>query len=381
MDTVIVQIDNWEHVNLTAIAIVSHLIPPSPITQQRRFVIFQNKLDFYFLLVHSIMIRIGINGFGRIGKLASRIMLQHPTFKLVSINHPSLTRDDFLKLLKYDSVHGKFSKNERFSNRINIHNNKKPEDIQWEDDLDMILDTTGIFKEKVSIAGHLHNTNLDDSTKVIVSAPSKSLPMFIYGANHDKYNGEQFLSASSCTTTCLAPILKIISDNYVIENGLATTVHAVTASQFTVDKYKPGKRTGRTILNNIIPSTTGSASSVGKILPDLDGKINAISVRVPVQDVSLLDLTLNIPDGPELEELFELFRKKHGLGIKICRESLVSSDYIGDYHSAIIDAESCLKQGSLYKIAAWYDNEMGYVRNIMRLMQDIHFNHTKPFMR
>jgi glyceraldehyde 3-phosphate dehydrogenase len=326
------------------------------------------------------MINVAINGFGRIGKLASRMMLEHPSFKLVSINHPSLTRDDFLKLLKYDSVHGIFVKNETFVSETNLHNSKKPEDIHWEDNLDIILDTTGLFKEKVSVMEHLSNTNLDDSTKVIVSAPSKSLPMFVYGANHEKYNGEQFLSASSCTTTCLAPILKIINDNYSIESGLATTVHAVTASQFTVDKYKPGKRTGRTILNNIIPSTTGSASSIGKILPDLDGKINAISVRVPVQDVSLLDLTLSIPDEPELEELFELFRKKQGLGIKVCRESLVSSDFIGDPHSATIDTEACLKQGSLYKITAWYDNEMGYVRNIMRLMQDIHFNHTKPFL-
>ena len=328
------------------------------------------------------MISVGINGFGRIGKLASRMMLQHPSFKVVSVNHPSLTRDDFLKMLKYDSVHGRYTANERFANRVNIHNDKKPEDIHWEDGIDMILDTTGLFKERDCVEKHLLNTNIDPSspTKVIVSAPSKSLPMFIYGANQEKYDGEQFISASSCTTTCLAPILKIINENYSIRTGLATTVHSVTASQFTVDKYKPGKRTGRTILNNIIPSTTGSASSIGKILPYLDGKINAISVRVPVQDVSLLDLTLDIPDEPELKEIFELFRKKQGLGIKVCNESLVSSDFIGDPHSAIIDTEACLKQGSLYKIAAWYDNEMGYVRNIMRMMQDIHFNHTKPFL-
>jgi glyceraldehyde 3-phosphate dehydrogenase len=328
------------------------------------------------------MINVGINGFGRIGKLAARMMLDHPSFRVVSVNHPTLTRDDFLKLLKYDSVHGRYSMNDRFVNMVNIHNNREPEDIHWEDNLDMVLDTTGLFKEKDSVMKHLLNTNSDPScpTKVVVSAPSKSLPMFIYGANHEKYNGEQFISASSCTTTCLAPIMKIIDENYAVESGLATTIHAVTASQFTVDKYKPGKRIGRTILNNIIPSTTGSASSIGKILPHLDGKVNAISVRVPVQDVSLLDLTLNIPDEPELEDIFKLFRKKQGLGIRICRESLVSSDFIGDPNSATIDTESCLKQGSLYKIVAWYDNEMGYLRNIMRLMQDIHFNHTKPFL-
>ena len=176
----------------------------------------------------------------------------------------------------------------------------------------MVLDTTGLFKEKDSVMKHLLNTNSDPScpTKVIVSAPSKSLPMFVYGANHEKYNGEQFISASSCTTTCLAPIMKIIDENYAVESGLATTIHAVTASQFTVDKYKPGKRTGRTILNNIIPSTTGSASSIGKILPHLDGKVNAISVRVPVQDVSLLDLTLNIPDEPQLEDIFKALPQK-----------------------------------------------------------------------
>jgi len=203
--------------------------------------------------------------------------------------------------------------------------------------------------------------------------------MFIYGANNEKYQGEQFLSASSCTTTCLAPILKILDDNYTINSGLATTIHAVTASQFTVDKYNNGKRTGRTILNNIIPSTTGSASGVGNILPNLDGKINAISLRVPVQDVSLLDLTLDIPDEPELEELFELFHKKEGLGIKVCRESLVSSDFVGDPHSAIIDTEACLKQGSLYKIAAWYDNEMGYAQNIKRLIFHI-YEHDNSFL-
>ena len=186
------------------------------------------------------MINVGINGFGRIGKLAARMMLDHPSFKVVSVNHPTVTRDDFLKLLKYDSVHGRYSVNDRFVNMVNIHNNREPEDIHWEDNLDMVLDTTGLFKEKDSVMKHLLNTNSDHGspTKVIVSAPSKTLPMFVYGANHEKYNGEQFISASSCTTTCLAPIMKIIDENYAVESGLATTIHAVTASQFTVDKYK-----------------------------------------------------------------------------------------------------------------------------------------------
>ena len=317
------------------------------------------------------MIRIGINGFGRIGKLMSRITLNNPSFKLVSINHPTMTQAHFSKLLKYDSVHRQFYKNQTVLSGVNIHNYKQPSDIPWEDDIDIILDTTGLFKEKSEVSKHLHNTNLIDSAKVIVSAPSKTLPMFIYGANNKSYKGEQLFSASSCTTTCLAPLLKLVDDNYTINSGLATTIHSVTASQYTVDKYNDAKRTGRTILNNIIPSTTGSASSIGKILPNLDGKINAISVRVPVQDVSLLDLTLDIPEEPELEDLFELFRKNEELGIKVCRETLVSSDFIGNPHSSIIDTEACLKQGSLYKLVAWYDNEMGYAQNIKRLIEYI----------
>ena len=180
------------------------------------------------------MINVGINGFGRIGKLAARMMLDHPSFRVVSVNHPTLTRDDFLKLLKYDSVHGRYSMNDRFVNMVNIHNNREPEDIHWEDNLDMVLDTTGLFKEKDSVMKHLLNTNSDPScpTKVVVSAPSKSLPMFIYGANHEKYNGEQFISASSCTTTCLAPIMKIIDENYA--SGKWSSDHHSCCHRFAV---------------------------------------------------------------------------------------------------------------------------------------------------
>ena len=321
------------------------------------------------------MINIGINGFGRIGKLVSRLILRDTQCKLVSINHPSMTKHDFTSLLKYDSAHGIYNYNKHCVDAVNIHNHSAPIDIRWEDNINVIIDTTGKFKEAENIEDHLLYTNLSDDTNIIVSAPSKTLPMFVYGANHMDYNGENNISAASCTTTCLAPIVKLLHNHYGITGGLATTIHSVTASQFVVDKYTPGKRTGRTILNNIIPSTTGSASSIGKIIPELDGKINAISVRVPVQDVSLLDLVLHMENSPSLSEIMDVLG--HGPNscdtIDVTNELLVSSDYIGSPYNAIIDVSASIKQDNLYKIVAWYDNEMGYATNILRLIKYIRF--------
>jgi len=314
------------------------------------------------------MIKIGINGFGRIGRLLTREILKSTTLSVNSINHPSMNINDLKYLLENDSAHGQFKE---YNNLPEIHNCNYPSEIPWDSDMDFIIDTTGKFKEYDDVEKHLKDGS---NTKIIVSAPANTLPMFIYGANHEKYNGEQLISASSCTTTCLAPIVKLLNDNYGVERGLVTTIHSVTASQNAVDKFKSGSRTGRSLFN-LIPSSTGAAKSIGRIFPEIDGKLDAIGVRVPVVDVSLLDLTVNLQNTPELEELIELFKHNSETSYKnileICDEGKVSSDFLGHKANAIIDIGSCKKIGDLYKIVAWYDNEMGYVNQVMKLLDHV----------
>jgi glyceraldehyde 3-phosphate dehydrogenase len=311
------------------------------------------------------MINIGINGFGRIGRLASRIIMNSSQFNLVSINHPTIDKKNLDKLITYDSVHGYHDFGEKTN--ITIHNQKDPNKIIWEDNLDIILETTGQFKELDDLQHYNKNIN----TKIIVSAPSKTLPMFIYGVNHETYKNENIISGASCTTTCLAPLVDILHKHYYIKSGLATTIHSVTASQQAVDKLNPNSRTGRTLLNNIIPSTTGAAKSIGKIIPELDGVLNAIGVRVPVQNVSLLDLTLELEQFPEIKDIIDEItnESKHNYKdiVYVDNNELVSSDFIGSPYACIVDSKTIMKQGDLYKIMAWYDNEYGYAYNLVRL--------------
>tara|TARA_B110000908_G_C10244913_1_gene448259 strand:- start:1234 stop:2214 length:981 start_codon:yes stop_codon:yes gene_type:complete len=326
------------------------------------------------------MINIGINGFGRIGKLLSRIIINDPRLRLVSINHPTITRDDYLHLLSYDTVHplaDSFDINKAQS--VTIHNSSSPSDILWENEIDIILDTTGKFKTHDSLMSHKQGTHLDDDTTIILTAPpADDIPMFVYGVNHVKYNFQNVISAASCTTTCLAPIVKVLHDNYNIKSGLATTIHSVTASQFTVDKYTPGKRTGRSIINNIIPSSTGAANALGKVIPELEGKLNAVSVRVPVSNVSLLDLSVTLEKNPEVTEILDLFTELSKSPdyyniIDVSDKMLVSSDYIGNKNNAVIDSLSTMKMNDMYKFLIWYDNEMGYASNIIRFIKYIKF--------
>jgi len=313
------------------------------------------------------MTNIGINGFGRIGRLLTREIIKNPNLSIKSINHPSMKVTDLKYLLENDSAHGSFNAD---NNIPQLHNYELPVEIPWDSDIDFIIDTTGKFKEYKEVEKHIKRHNRH--TKVIVSAPSDTLPMFIYGANHKNYNGEQFISASSCTTTCLAPIVKLLNDNYGIKHGLATTIHSVTASQSAVDKFKSGSRTGRSLFN-LIPSSTGAAKSIGKIFPELDGKLDAIGIRVPVVDVSLLDLTVNLKETPKLEELIRLFRYNTNDSYKniidICDDGRVSSDFLGHKANAIIDVDSCKNTSDMYKIVAWYDNELGYTNQVMRLLE------------
>lgn len=325
------------------------------------------------------MIKIGINGFGRIGKLISRLVIADPRLHLTAINHPTMNKQDYLDILKYDSVHllsENFDIN--MAKATHIHNHQNPEEIIWNDEIDVVLDTTGKFKSKETLIQHKTNTKLDDDTVILLTAPSSDeTPMFVYGVNHVSYNNEDVISAASCTTTCLAPIVDILHKHYTINNGLVTTIHSATSSQYTVDKYTPGKRTGRGILNNIIPSSTGAASAIGKVIPELDGKLDAISVRVPVSNISLLDLSVNLEDGPCMNTILNLFRElsnnEYCEIIEVSDKLLVSQDFIGNGNNAIIDSPSCIKTGDMYKFLAWYDNEMGYAKNIIRLIKYIKF--------
>ena len=315
------------------------------------------------------MIKIGINGFGRMGRLAAREIIKNKNYQLAAINHPSINQKDFNKMIKYDSVHGQF--HNKIDNELIIHNERDPSKIEWCDSIDVILETTGLFKNEEDFETY----NRPKKALTIVSAPSKTLPMFIYGVNHKKYNNEPIISAASCTTTCLAPVIDILDTKFHIKSGLATTIHSVTASQMAVDKYKPNTRTGRSLLNNIIPSSTGAASAIGKVLPLMDGMLNAISVRVPVQNVSVVDLTVELEDFPEVEDIineikFQSTQKYEGI-VDLDYNELVSSDYIGSPYASIIDANTIMKQGDLYKMLIWYDNEYGYVKNLIRLMNYI----------
>ena len=316
------------------------------------------------------MINIGINGFGRIGKLLARLVVENPQMRLANINHPSMTKADFHNILKYDSVHGQFN----IPSSAKIHNQYEPTDIEWDNEIDIVIDTTGKFKTHDELIKHKDNTDLDDSAIIILSAPPQDeTPMFVYGVNHVDYNYQDVISAASCTTTCLAPIVDVLNKNYTINNGLATTIHSATASQYTVDKYTPGKRTGRTLLNNIIPSSTGAAKAIGKVIPALNGKLNAVSVRVPVSNISLVDLCVNLDKQPDVEEINELFRKlsekEYYDIVDVSDDLLVSSDFLGNSSNAILDAPSTMKQDNLYKLLIWYDNELGYAHNIIRLVK------------
>jgi len=324
------------------------------------------------------MINIGINGFGRIGKLLSRLVLSDSRLRLCSVNHPTLTKSDYNYLLKYDSVHGTYPI-QPSNTSVNIHNCREPKDIVWEDEIDIIFDTTGKFKTKETLMAHKENTNLDEDTVVLLTAPPKDdTPMFVYGVNHINYNNETVISAASCTTTCLAPIAKILNDNYGIVNGLATTIHSATASQYTVDKYTSGKRTGRCVMNNIIPSTTGAAKAIGKVIPELNGKLDAVSVRVPVSNVSLLDLNVNLEKSPEIDEVLSLIKTlsqsdQYFNIVDVNNDLVVSSDFIGNRKNAIVDGLSAMKMDDMYKFLIWYDNEYGYAENIIRFIKYLKF--------
>ncbi len=328
-------------------------------------------------------IKIAINGFGRIGRLALRVAHSNSAFKFIAIND-IIPAASMAHLFKYDSTHGIYkgeissSENEiRLNGKsIKTFNETDPSKLPWKDlGVDIVLECTGKFTDMASASKHLSA----GAKKVIVSAPckEKDAPTFVYGVNHETYKPSEhhIISNASCTTNCLAPIAKVINDNFTIEYGLMTTIHAYTNDQRILDAPHKDLRRARTAAVSQIPTTTGAAKVVGLILPELKGKLDGMAIRIPTTNVSCVDLVATCAK-PVTVESVNAALKKASEGqmkniIRYCEEPLVSVDFLGDTHSAIVDALSTKVLGNLIKILAWYDNEIGFCHRMMDLTQYI----------
>ena len=333
-------------------------------------------------------IRVGINGFGRIGRMVFRAIADEAEFsdiEVVAIN--DLLEADYLAyMLKYDSVHGRFSGDVSAKDGNIVVNGKtirltaerEPKNLAWGDvEADMVIESTGFFLTEESCQAHIDA----GAKKVVQSAPSKDgTPMFVYGVNHNEYAGQAIVSAASCTTNCLAPVAKVLNDNWGLKRGLMTTVHAATATQKTVDgPSMKDWRGGRGILENIIPSSTGAAKAVGLVLPELNGKLTGMAFRVPTSDVSVVDLTADLEKEATYEDICAAMKAasegemKGTLGYT--DEKVVSTDFVDCSQSSIFDAEAGIQlDGTFVKVVSWYDNEYGYTCNMMRFAKHVASN-------
>ena len=328
-------------------------------------------------------INIGINGFGRIGRLVFRSAINNNNFKVISIND-LLDIEHLAYLLKYDSVHGSFDGSIEISNNnlivngntIKITSEKNPELIKWGDmGVDIVAECTGLFTTKEKSNLHLNG----GCKKVVISAPSADVPMFVMGVNHNNVTKDDLIvSNASCTTNCLAPIAKVLNDNFIIEEGLMTTVHSVTASQFTVDgPSKKDYRGGRSALLNIIPSSTGAAKAVTKVIPSLQGKLTGMAFRIPTANVSVVDLTVRLKKKTSYDEIKKVMLEASENDLRgilgYCDDPVVSQDFIGDKRTSIFDASAGMELNSnFFKIISWYDNECGYSNKLLDLAKHIH---------
>ena len=332
-------------------------------------------------------IKIGINGFGRIGRMVFRAV--HKDFndiEIVGIN--DLLDPEYLAyMLKYDSVHGNFQGEVTADNNAMIVDGKKirltaerdPADLKWDEvGADIVIDCTGFFLTEEGCQKHIDA----GAKKVVQSAPSKDgTPMFVYGVNHTDYAGQAIVSAASCTTNCLAPMAKVINDKWGIKRGLMTTVHAATATQKTVDgPSQKDWRGGRGILENIIPSSTGAAKAVGVVLPELNGKLTGMAFRVPTSDVSVVDLTVELNSEASYEDICAAMKEASENGdisktLGYTDEKVVSTDFRGCGYSSIFDAEAGIAlDGTFVKLVSWYDNEYGYTCNMLRFVEHVAAN-------
>ena len=324
-------------------------------------------------------VKIGINGFGRIGNLAFQAALKKENVEVVAINDPFITADYMAYMVKYDTVHGRFegevsgSENTLVVNgkEIKVYNEMDPVNIPWgKDGVDYVLECSGVFTTMEKAQSHLKA----GAKKVVISAPSKDAPMFVMGVNNEKYDPSMnIVSNASCTTNCLAPLAKVINDNFGIVDGLMTTVHATTATQKTVDgASKKDWRGGRAAAANIIPSSTGAAKAVGKVIPELNGKLTGMAFRVPTVDVSVVDLTCNLAKPATMEEICAVMKKASenemkGI-IEYVEDPVVSSDFISDTHTSIFDSTAGIALTDTFvKLVAWYDNEWGYSNKLVDL--------------
>ena len=328
-------------------------------------------------------IKVGINGFGRIGRMVFRAVAKDfKDIEIVGIN--DLLEPSYLAyMLKYDSVHGRFSGDICVDGGNMVVNGKKirltaekdPANLKWNEvGADIVIDCTGFFLTIDSCQAHIKA----GAKKVVQSAPSKDeTPMFVYGVNHKTYAGESIISAASCTTNCLAPVAKVLHDNFGIKRGLMTTVHAATATQKTVDSPSSKDwRGGRGILENIIPSSTGAAKAVGRVLPALNKKLTGMAFRVPTSDVSVVDLTVELNKEASYEQICAAMKKASEGELKgvlgYTDEKVVSTDFVGNTAPSTFDAEAGIALDSTFvKVVAWYDNEYGYTCNMLRLVQHI----------
>ena len=325
------------------------------------------------------MIKIGINGFGRIGRLAFRSAIERDTMQIVAIN--DLLDVHYLAyLLKYDSVHGRFNGTVEVKdgnllvngNTIRISAERNPENLQWNKvDVDYVIESTGFFTTKEKAALHIKG----GAKKVIISAPSKDAKMYVMGVNNDQLTKEELIiSNASCTTNCLAPIVKIIDDNFGLSEGLMTTIHAATSTQNTVDGPNKKWRRGRSVVNNIIPTSTGAAEAVTKVIPKMEGKLTGMAVRVPVADVSLVDLTFKTEKDTSLKEILATFQSASENEFKgivgYTEDEVVSQDFVSETRTSVIDADASIELNkNFFKIISWYDNEFGYATKIVDLIE------------
>ena len=322
--------------------------------------------------------KIGINGFGRIGRIAFRIASANPEIEIVGIND-LLEVDHLAYLLKYDSVHGKFDGDISTNNgnlvvngnEIRVSAERNPADLKWDEvGAEIVLDCTGIFTTLDKANAHL----VAGAKKVVISAPSADAPMFVMGVNQDKVKAtDTIVSNASCTTNCLAPIAKVLNDKFGIVEGLMTTVHAATATQFTVDgPSKKDFRLGRSSLNNIVPASTGAAKAVGKVIPELNGKLTGMAFRVPTVDVSVVDLTCRLEKSASFDEVKAAMKDASENSMKgvlgYTDEGVVSQDFVSEPRTSVFDANASMAlNDNFVKIVSWYDNEYGYSTKLVEL--------------
>lgn len=326
--------------------------------------------------------KIGINGFGRIGRIAFRVAAEREDLEVVAVND-LLDVDHLAYMLKYDSVHGRFNGDIEVKDgnlvingkTIRVTAERNPEDLKWDEaGVDIVMECTGFFTSHEQAQQHI----TAGAKKVVISAPSKDAPMYVLGVNHKDITADQtIISNASCTTNCLAPLAKVVNDKFGIVEGLMTTVHAATSTQFTVDSpSRKNYRLGRSALNNIIPSTTGAAVAVTKVIPDLKGKLTGMAFRIPTADVSVVDLTVRTEKSATYEDIKQAFKEaaegEYKGVISYTEEAVVSQDFVTDAHTCNFDAEAGIAlNDNFFKLIAWYDNEYGYSAKLVEMVAHV----------